>query len=649
MVGHHIPTVLVIFSVLVAYRLFGVSEFFETLSRKEIQKQYDYVIVGGGTAGAVLAARLSEDAKSEILLIEAGGDESRNPAVEVPIFADQVRGSEADWSYRTVPQRHACKGHVDGVSIWPAGKGLGGSSNLNYMQYLRGSRHDYDDWAAHGAHGWAYKDVLPYFIKSEDNRNGEYVRTVFHGFGGRLSVSDIELSPVTRIMTSAYGEMGIKRRDVNGRSQYGFAATQATTRYGTRCGSYKAFLKQAKTRDNLHILTFATAKKILFEKKRAVGVLYTYKGEDLTVKARKEVLLAAGTVGSTKLLLLSGVGPRNHLQALKVPVVADLPVGDNLQDHVMADGVQYFSDHYMSISAARAENFLTSWYYTLFGAGMKGSPRFREGTAFVRTRYQPAHIRYPLIAFHSVASVNAYEAEQLNVKEEVWNSIHGKPPTRDGLTIFPVLLHPRSKGTVRLKSNNPEDPPLINPNYLADTADVKILVEGMHFLRKLGKTKAFGDWELQLNDKILPQCAEHGNWTDMYMECYLRHISLSGYAPVGTCKMGAPGDPTAVVDPILRVRGVKGLRVVDASIIPNAISGNAYAVQIMIAEKASDMIREKDTVKPIKEYFKHLIATKHKKFAEEEDEVHQQQKSKDEEKDNEEDKKDKKYKKNKKH
>lgn len=652
MVGQHIPVVLVIFSVLAAYRIFGIGDIIYNITHKELQNKYDYIIVGGGTSGAVLASRLTEDEDVEVLLIESGGDESNNDAVEIPIFADQVRGSQADWSYRTVPQRHACKGHVDQVSVWPAGKGLGGTSNLNYMQYLRGSRHDYDEWANHGAHGWGYKDVLPYFIKSEDNRNGEYVRTVFHGFGGRLAVTDIDLSPVTKIMSMAYGELGVKKRDVNGRSQYGFAPTQATIRNGGRCGTYKAFLQRAMTRPNLHVLTFATVKKILFDKKRAVGVLYAHEGKDATVKARKEVILSAGTVGSTKLLLLSGIGPRNHLQSLKIPVVADLPVGDNLHDHVMSDGLQFFTPYYMSISAARAENFMTSWAYTLFGTGMKGSPRFREGTAYIRTKYQPAHIKYPLIAFHSVASVNAYDAENLNVDDTVWDALHSKPPTKDGITIFPVLLHPRSKGTIRLRSVNPADPPLINPNYLAEDSDAKILVEAIHYIRKLENTKVFGDWELNFNDRTLPQCAQHGNWTDMYIECYLRHITLSGYAYVGTCKMGAPGDPTAVVDPLLRVRGVKGLRVVDASVIPNSISGNTYAVQVMIAEKASDMIREKDTVKPIKEYFKHLIATKHKKFVDEDEEHHHHHHHHgEEEKEEEEDTKQhaKKYKKNKKH
>jgi len=331
-------------------------------------------------------------------------------------------------------------------------------------------------------------------------------------------------------------------------------------------------------------------------------------------------------VGTTKLLLLSGVGPKNHLQAMKIPVVSDVPVGDNLQDHVMADGITFYTPYTVSITPARAENFFSSWAYTLYGGGMKASPRFREGTAFLRTKHQPPHIKYPLIGLHIVANVEPYNADQINVKDDVFRSLHADPPHRDGITIYPILLHPRSKGTIRLKSSNPEDQPLINPNYLSEDVDSKLLVEALHFIvTKLSNTTVFDHWDLDVNEKLLPQCASQGKFTDAYFECYVRHITLSGYSPVGTCRMGAAGDATAVVDPQLRVRGTKNLRVVDASVIPASMSGNTYATQVMIAEKGSDMIRDKDTIKAIKEYFKHLVAVKHDKMKDEEEEHLQKQ------------------------
>jgi choline dehydrogenase len=623
MVGRYIPTLMVLGAVLAAYRIVGIERIIAGMTAKQLADSYDYIIVGGGTSGAVLAERLTDDEGKEVLLIEAGGDAyaDGDEFVDIPIYTDKMRGSKYDWGYRTVPQKFASKGMENNTVIWPSGKGLGGTSLINYMQYLRANRHDFDEWAANGATGWAYKDVLPYFIGSEDNRNGEYIRTVFHGHGGRWTVTDIEQSTVGRIVTEAFKELGMKKRDVNGRSQYGYMPTQATIRNGVRWSTYKAFLTRALKKDNLYVLKNTRVDRVIFKGKHAIGVQFKDpEGKDTVIKAKKEIILAAGTVGTPRILLLSGVGPRNHLQQLKIPVVADLPVGDNLQDQVMTNGIEYFTNFTMSLSAARSESFMSAWQYTLYGGGMKQSPRFREGVAFLRTRHQPLHIKYPLIALHIVANVDpVYNFDQINAKKEVWKSLHDNPPTRDGLTVFPVLLHPRSRGNVRLQSRNPEDDVLINPNYLAEDADVKVMVEAVKYARRLGKTNWFNMWELQLSNKTTPQCAKLGNWNDASIECFVRQITLSGYSPVGTCRMGAAGDPTAVVDPILRVRGVKGLRVVDTSIIPASISGNNHATVVMIAEKAADLIRERDSVRAIKDYFKHLIAIKHEKFQDEKD------------------------------
>jgi choline dehydrogenase-like flavoprotein len=621
MVAQYIPTLIVIGAALVAYRFLGLDDYFqELIHQKELRDSYEYIIVGAGTSGAVLASRLAEDSDRDILLIEAGGDPTQNPNIDIPLMADSVRGTDFDWQYKTTPQQHACLANINKEAIWHLGKGLGGTSNINYMQYLRGSRYDYDSWASNGATGWGYKDVLPYFIKAEDQQNGEFVRTVFHGFGGRLAVMDVGPTTVNQIIGYCFKEISLKKRDLNGKNQFGWGPTQATIRNGVRWGTYRAYLRRNLNLPNLQVITHATVQKVVFEGKHAKGVVVQVGDKQTFIKASKEVLLAAGTVGTTKLLLQSGVGPRSHLQAVKIPVVADLPVGENLQDQVYADGIEFFTPYPgVTISTAKADSLISSWTYSLFGTGMKASPRFRESTAYIRLRHQPPQIKYPLLALQIVANPQAFDAAPLNVKEETWNAIHAEPPTREGFTIFPVLLHPRSRGTIRLSSNNPEDPPLINPNYLAEEVDVKILAEGYQFARRLINAKTLKDWETVLTNRLLPECARLGNYTPAYIECHIRHITIPAGAPVGTCRMGAAGDPSAVVDPLLRVRGIKGLRVVDASIIPTASTGDTYATQVMIAEKAADLIREKDTVKAIKEYFKHLIESRHKKIMDDED------------------------------
>jgi choline dehydrogenase len=377
MLAENLPTFFLLGVALVAYRYSGIGAWFQEFIKKDLRPSYDYIIVGGGTAGAVLASRLAEDDNRTVLLIEAGGIPTADPEIDVPVFADHARGgtekgpADFDWTYYTVPQKNACKGHINQSSLWHCGKGLGGTSNLNYMLYLRGNRFDYDEWAKNGAEGWAYKDVLPYFIKSEDQRNGEFVRTVFHGFGGRMSVSDVGMTGANRIISNVFKEIGLKQRDYNGKTQFGWNTVQSTMRNGVRMGSYNAFLKRYMKKSNIYIATKANALKVVFEGKKAVGVAFTFKGKQVMSRANNEVILSAGTVGTAKLLMLSGVGPKAHLNSLQIPVVADLPVGDNLQDQVVGDGIEMFTPYTgFTITAARAENFVSAWAYSIFGTGI---------------------------------------------------------------------------------------------------------------------------------------------------------------------------------------------------------------------------------------------------------------------------------------
>jgi len=440
-----------------------------------------------------------------------------------------------------------------------------------------------------------------------------------------MSVTDVGKSATNKLMGEVFKEIGLKERDYNGKTQFGWHPVQATMRNGLRMGSYNAFLKRYMKKNNLYIATNSTALKVVFEGKKAVGVTFLHSTKrrgtkQVTIRANKEVILCAGAIGTPKLLMLSGVGPKAHLNSLQIPVVADLPVGENLQDQVMGDGIEFFTPYIgFTITAARAENFVSSWAYQIFGTGMKSSPRFREAISYIKLRHQPPSIKYPLASLHILSNPSVYEADQLNIKDTIWNTIHAEPLSREGMTIFPVLLHPKSKGTVRLRSTNPFDPPIINPNYLAEESDIKTLTEAYIFARRLIHTAALKDWEFQLANRLLPECARFGNYTEQYIECHLRHITIPGLAPVGTCRMGGADDPQAVVDSSLRVRGLQNLRVIDASIIPSSLSGDTFATQVMIAEKLADQLREKDTVEAIKEYFHHLYEIRHKHVMEEDE------------------------------
>lgn len=439
-----------------------------------------------------------------------------------------------------------------------------------------------------------------------------------------MSVTDLGMTPTNKLLAEVFKEVGLKQRDYNGKTQFGWSPVQATMRNGLRMGSYNAFLKRYMKKSNIYISTGSTALKINFEGKKAVGVtMLRPKRKQMiqtTVRANKEVIVCAGAIGTPKILMLSGVGPKAHLQSLQIPVVADLPVGENLQDQVYGDGIEFFTQYIgFTITAARAENLVSSWAYSIFGTGMKASPRFREAIAYIKLRHQPASVKYPLVSLHVLSNPSVFDADQLNVQDSVWNTIHAEPLSREGLTIFPVLLHPKSRGNVRLRSKDPFDPPIVNPNYLSDESDVKQLTEAYIFARRLIHTQALKDWEFRLSNHLLRECAKFGNYTEQYIECHLRHITIPGLAPVGTCRMGHANDPQAVVDSQLRVRGLKNLRIVDASVIPNSLSGDTFATQVMIAEKAADMLREKDTVQAIKEYFHHLYEVKHKHVMEEDE------------------------------
>ena len=518
---------------------------------------YDYVIIGAGSAGCVLANRLSEDPNSRVLLLEAGvADEAQE--IHIPLAFSQLFKTPLDWAYYTEAEPHL----ADRKLYWPRGKMLGGSSSINAMIYMRGNRADYDQWSSLGNQGWDYESVLPYFKKAENQEDGP---SEYHGVGGPLNVANLRSpNPMTQAMIEAGKEVGLEANaDFNGPTQEGVGLYQVTQKGGMRFSSAKAYLHPVIDRPNLTVETNAQASRILFEGQRAVGVDYLQNGETKQAQVSQEVIVSSGAINSPQLLMLSGVGPAQHLREMGLEVVEDLPgVGQNLQDHP-AIMVLYESTQPVSLINGMTEAGMQEFAATQTGPL---TSNVGEGGGFVKT-YPEAPM--PDIQFHFAPT---YFME------------HGfANPEGHGFTIGPTLLHPESRGSIRLRSTDPLDSPAIQGNYLDSERDMKSMVDGLKLAREIGQAaalEAFGGAELFPGPKYQ---------TDEELAQFVRERAETLYHPVGTCKMGH--DEMAVVDDHLRVRGLTGLRVVDASVMPTVPGGNTNAPTIMIAEKAADMIK----------------------------------------------------------
>lgn len=567
------------------------------INKIPVEPEYDFVIVGGGSAGAVLANRLSEISSWNVLLLEAGPDE--NEITDVPSLAAYLQLSKLDWKYKTEPSNRACLGMKNRRCNWPRGKVLGGSSVLNYMLYVRGNRHDYDHWESLGNPGWGYDQALYYFKKSEDNRNPYLKNSPYHNTGGYLTVQEAPWkTPLVVAFVQAGMEMGYENRDINGEYQTGFMIAQGTIRRGSRCSTAKAFLRPVRLRRNMHTAMNAHVSRIVIDPvtMRATGVEFYRDGVKQTVRARKEVILSAGAVNSAQILLLSGIGPQEHLQEVGVPVIKDLKVGENLQDHIGMGGLTFLVDKPVSIVQNRFQAVPLTMHYVLNGRGPMTTLGGVEGYAFVNTKYANETGTWPDVQFHmapaSISSDNGIQVRKvLGLSDELYNTVYKPVSNMDAWTIMPLLLRPRSRGTIRLRSSNPFHAPIINPNYFDDPLDIATLVEGAKFAIKVSEAKVWRQFNSRLHNIKIPGCKHLQFASDAYWECHIRHISMTIYHPVGTAKMGPSSDPDAVVDPRLKVYGVHGLRVVDASIMPTICSGNTNAPVIMIAEKGADMIK----------------------------------------------------------
>jgi len=517
---------------------------------------HDYVIVGGGSAGCVLARRLSDDPKTSVLLLEAGGPAAQREFV-IPAAFSKLFRSVHDWAFYTDPQPHLGNRQL----YWPRGKVLGGSSSINAMIYIRGHRQDFDYWRNLGNTGWGFNDVLPYFKKSE---NQTRIDSEYHGHSGPLCVSDLRtVNPLSRAFVEAAAELGFPlNADFNGAHQEGFGLYQVTQKRGKRCSAANAFLNPVRKRPNLTVHSGAHATRLLFEGRRATGIGYLRSGKPEVARARREILVCCGSVQSPQLLMLSGIGPADHLRSLGIPIVAELPgVGQNLQDHLFL-AVAYQCKKPVTLD--KVETLLNFLRYLAFKTGPLTSNVAESGGFLTVTPTAPA----PDLQFHF---------------GPVYYLNHGfTRPEGHGFSIGPTLLRPKSRGRITLRSADPLAPPAIQPDYLAEESDVRVLVEGIRLARRFAQTKAFAKYCGG------EHCPGAGTQSDDALAAYVRKSAETVYHPVGTCKMGS--DATAVVDDHLRVHGIQGLRVVDASIMPTLIGGNTNAATIMIAEKAADLI-----------------------------------------------------------
>ncbi|RVE50266.1 hypothetical protein evm_005101 [Chilo suppressalis] len=569
-------------------------------NQKQLREKYDFIIVGGGSAGSVLANRLTEVEGWNVLLLEAGGHETE--ISDVPLLSLYLHKSKLDWKYRTEPQDTACQAMVDKRCGWTKGKVLGGSSVLNTMLYIRGNKRDFDQWEAQGNPGWGYEDVLPYFKKSEDQRNPYLAKdTRHHGTGGYLTVQDSPYNtPIGAAFLQAGEEMGYDILDVNGAQQTGFSWYQFTIRRGTRCSAAKAFLRPVRLRQNLHIALFSHVTKVLIDKdsKRAYGVEFIRDGTHQVVYATKEVILSAGSVGSPQLLLLSGVGPEDHLREVGVDVIHNSPgVGRNLQDHIAVGGLVFQIDYPISLVMNRLVNINSALRYAVTEDGPLTSSIGLEVVAFINTKYANSSDDWPDIEFMmtscSVPSDGGTQVKKAHsLTDDFYEEVFREVTNKDVFGIFPMMLRPKSRGFIKLRSKNPLEYPIMVHNYLTHPDDVGVLREGVKAAVAVGETQAMKRFGARFHSKPLPNCKHLPLFTDDYWDCLIRQYTMTIYHISGTTKMGPSSDPMAVLDPQLRVYGIEGLRVIDASMMPTITNGNINAPVMMVAEKGADLIKE---------------------------------------------------------
>ncbi|XP_059607738.1 glucose dehydrogenase [FAD, quinone]-like [Phlebotomus argentipes] len=569
----------------------------ETLLEQGFLDNYDFVVVGAGSAGSVVASRLSENPKWKVLLLEAGGDPPLES--EIPAMVFDMVGSEYDWKYRTEKSDKAGLAS-EGIS-WPRGKILGGSSSINVMLYVRGNRQDYDNWEALGNTGWKYKDVLRYFKKSQDNGNSDLFEmsgSDYHAIGGPLKTGTFYSATDTmrNVILNGAQSVGFRKNDdVNGADQMGWGATLGTVANGRRYSAAKAFLQPAENRTNLHVILNAQATKVLLnDNGDAEGVEFQYKDKTFTVKSSKETILSAGSINTPQILMNSGIGPKKHLESLGIDVKKDLSVGLNLQDHIFIPFyLKFHTSERFDAEAAKREIADNIFLYILHQIGPLSGIGVTDIMGFINTQNDTSTLPdVQILNAHFLRGLPSFSTfiTRFGYNEEITNSLLEEYKRGDILVHAIVLMRQKVPGKIELRSKDPLEYPKITANYLEDQSEIETVIRAIRILQKMSQTKYYQKHEAQPVRVKLSACDILEEDSDAYWECYVRHMTASCFHPVGTTKMGPESDPEAVVDHELHVRGVKGLRVADASIMPVIPSGNTNAPTIMVGEKAADMI-----------------------------------------------------------
>ncbi|XP_055375439.1 glucose dehydrogenase [FAD, quinone]-like [Condylostylus longicornis] len=562
------------------------------------RKEYDFIVIGSGSGGSVMANRLTEISKISVLLIEAGGQESL--VNQIPLTAAFTSITHYNWGYKTEPEKNACHGHTGGVCSWPKGKGIGGTSLVNFMVYNRGHRKDFDLWSKLGNYGWDYDNILPYFKKSEIIRIPELNNSLYHGHNGYMDVTypPYKSQLVNAFLKTGY-DLGYNISDPNGKNILGFSRIQANIRDGRRCSAGKAFIEPITNRKNLDISMNSMVVKLLINNKTKIveGVALIKDKKLYVVRAKKEVILAAGVVGSPQLLMLSGIGPKEHLNELNISLIEDLKVGYNLQDHISLPGLTFLVNSDVTIVTSKIMRPSAIFQYLFRGEGIYTLPGGAEAYCFVRTENSTVDEDYSDLEIvlgngglnnDRVGALRNLLGLTKKFVQNTYSDIYGE----HAFGLVPVLLNTKSRGRITLKNKNPFSSPKLVANYFQYPEEIETLTKGIRLAIKISESKHFKKFGTRFHRKPYYGCENEKFDSDSYWKCCIRRHAISLQHQVGTCKMGPKTDREAVVDSELKVYGIKNLRVVDASIIPVLPAAHTNSIALMIGEKGADMVKK---------------------------------------------------------
>ncbi|KAJ3664214.1 hypothetical protein Zmor_008401 [Zophobas morio] len=557
---------------------------------------FDFIVVGSGSAGAVVANRLTETNFS-VLLLEVG--EEAVEITDVPVLAPLFQFTDLNWNYLMEKEDNMCLGLVDQRMAWPRGRALGGTSIINYMIHVRGNKQDYNRWEKMGNPGWSYRDVFKYFIKSEDFLVKQQDKG-YHATGGYLGVQDVAFrTESVHAFVKAAQEAGHPFVDYNGRKQMGVSYVHATTRRGLRSSAEAAFLRPIRDRKNLKILTKSRATRVLIDgHRRAFGVEFLKDGKYHTAMANKEVILSAGAFNSPQLLMLSGIGPRRHLQELGIPLVQDLPVGRKMYDHITFLGLIFTVNQSIVSDQSVLEQPVNFLKLVLRGEGPLTTLGGVEALMYFKTKESDDPSPYPdmeliFISGGMHTDKGLFYRKTFRITDEIYNKVWKPLEDKYAWQVLPMLVHPKSYGFLELKSKNPFHWPKFHGNFFTDAGnkDVKTFIAAIREVQRMAKMPAWQKYGAQLVTTPIPGCEHNIFDSDDYWECALRHVTATLHHQVATCKMGPRTDPEAVVNHELKVYGVRNLRVADTSVIPIPITAHTNVPAYMIGEKAADLIK----------------------------------------------------------